>query len=196
VWSQGLHQHKTTVKCIIYLLIFQDCKAKCAISPSGKASPSTESVLDLGCRFQCILGSTPSEWEVLPRGRAAVQINSPRTGRRLGSSTCDVKNTNPSLLLPRIVSELICTVPDGHNSSIFCFTSTQTSFPTFKSCMKSELQIKYDLHRHFVSWNTVQTDTSGCYKHVNKNLDFLKMHRISWTAKWLAATQKGLDYIE
>ena len=149
------------------------------ISPSGKASPSIESLLDFGCRFQRILGSTPSEWEVLLRGRAAIQINSTRTGRRLGSSTCGVKNTNPSLLLPKIVSELICTAPDGHNSSTFCFTSTLTSFPTFYSCMKSEIQIKCDLHRHLVSCNTVQTDTSGCYKHVNKNLDFLKMHRIS-----------------
>jgi hypothetical protein len=166
------------------------------ISPSGKASPSIESVLDLGCRFQCILGSTPSEWDVLLLGRAAVQINSPRTGQRLDSSTCDVKNTNPSLLLPRIVSELICTVPNGHISCTFWFTSTQTSLPTFNSCMKSEVQIKYDLHRHLVSCNTVQTDTSGCYKHVNTKMDFLKTHRISWIAKWQAATQKGLNYIE
>jgi hypothetical protein len=155
-------------------LFFKDCKAKCVISPSGKASPSIESVLDLGCRFQCILLSTPSEWEILVRGRAAVQINSPRAGRHLGSSTCDVKNTNPSLLLPRIVSELICTLPGGHNSRTFCFTSTQTSLPTFNSCRKSEVQIKYDLHRHLVSCNTVQTDTSGCNKHVNKKLDFVK----------------------
>jgi len=84
------------------------------------------------------------------------------------------KNTNPSILLLRIVSELICTVPDGHNSSTFCFTSTQTSLLTFNSCVKSEVQIKYDLHRHIVSCSTVQTNTSGCYKHVNKNLDFLK----------------------
>jgi len=153
------------------------------------SSASIESVLDLGCRFQCILESTPSEWEILLRGHAAVQINSPRTGRRLGSATCDVKNTNPSFLLPRIVSELICTLPDGHNSSTFCFISTQTSLPTFNSRMKSEVQIKYNLHHHLVSCNTVQTDTSGRYKHVNKNLDFLKMHRIFWIAKWLAATQ-------
>jgi hypothetical protein len=75
----------------IFTYFFKDCRTKCVISPSGKASPSIESVVDLGCRFQCILGSTPPEWEVLLRGRAAVQINSPRTGRRLGSSTCDVK---------------------------------------------------------------------------------------------------------